>query len=68
MTLFQARKLLIVASLTASAASFCFFVLAPVLGYPLRYAQAHDGDSRLSKPISHHRFFNLTEFAIRTTM
>ena len=40
MTLFQARKLLIVASLTASAASFCFFVLAPVLGYPLRYAQA----------------------------
>lgn len=40
MSVYQARKWLIVASLTMAAASFSFFMLAPVFGYPLRYSQA----------------------------
>jgi hypothetical protein len=40
MTLYQARKWLIVASLAMTVVAFCFFMVAPVLGYPLRYSQA----------------------------
>jgi hypothetical protein len=40
MTLYQARRWLIVASLAMAGSAFCFFMLAPVLGYPLRYSQA----------------------------
>jgi O-antigen/teichoic acid export membrane protein len=40
MSLFGARRWLVGASLVLAGAAFCFFVLAPVLGYPLRYSQA----------------------------
>jgi hypothetical protein len=40
MSMYQARKWLIVASLAMAALAFGFFILAPVLGYPLRYSQA----------------------------
>jgi hypothetical protein len=40
MSAYQTRKWLIVASLAMAALSFCFFTLAPVVGYPLRYSQA----------------------------
>jgi hypothetical protein len=39
-TIYQARRWLIITSLTLAAMAFCFFMLAPVLGYPLRYSQA----------------------------
>ena len=40
MSAYQARKWLIIASLVMAALSFCFFILAPVFGYPLRFSQA----------------------------
>jgi hypothetical protein len=40
MSVYQARKWLVVASLGVAAASFTFFILAPVFGYPLRYSQS----------------------------
>lgn len=40
MSLYHARKWLIVASLATAAGAFCFFMLAPLAGYPLRYSQA----------------------------
>jgi len=40
MSVYEARKWLIIASLAMAALSFCFFILAPVFGYPLRYSQA----------------------------
>jgi hypothetical protein len=40
MTVFQARKWLVVTSLAITAGSFTFFVLAPVFGYPLKFTQA----------------------------
>jgi hypothetical protein len=40
MSVYQARKWLVVASLSVAAGSFAFFILAPVFGYPLRYSQS----------------------------
>jgi hypothetical protein len=40
MSMYQARKWMIVASLALAALAFGFFILGPVLGYPLRYSQA----------------------------
>lgn len=40
MTVFQARKWLIIASLGVATTSFAFFILAPVFGFPLRFSQA----------------------------
>lgn len=40
MTVYEARKWLVIASLCVAAVSFTFFILAPVFGYPLRYSQA----------------------------
>jgi hypothetical protein len=40
MTVFEARRWIIVASLVIAGAAFSFFVIAPVLGYPLRFSQA----------------------------
>lgn len=40
MTVYQARKWLVVASLAVAGSSFVFFILAPVFGYPLRYSQS----------------------------
>lgn len=40
MTVFEARRWIIVASLVIAGAVFSFFVIAPVLGYPLRFSQA----------------------------
>jgi len=39
-TVFQARKWLVIASLGVAASSFIFFIVAPVLGFPLRFSQA----------------------------
>jgi uncharacterized membrane protein YidH (DUF202 family) len=40
MSVYHARRWLIGASLIAAGSAFCFFMLAPVLGYPLRHSQA----------------------------
>lgn len=40
MTVHEARSSLIVASLCLAGAAFIFFMVAPVLGYPLRFSQA----------------------------
>ena len=40
MTVYEARRWIIVASLLIAGAVFCFFVVAPALGYPLRFSEA----------------------------